>query len=98
MGFQRVLGVTLAVGSLLAGLLCLPLHHLVGLDTVKEILAALAVFDVLDADRDALGEDATLHSLVHDDTDGVLCHVEHTASLSVVGLVWHSLLEGAVAL
>ena len=49
-------------------------------------------------DGDALGQDAALDPLVDDDANGVLGHVEHAASLAMVGLVGHTLLESTVAL
>ena len=45
-----------------------------------------------------LGNDASTHSLVDHDTQGVRRHVEHTTGLAVVSLVWHALLESAIAL
>ncbi len=46
---------------------------------LEEVLAALGVVDVLNAQVDALLEDAAAHLLVHDDTDGVGSHVVHRA-------------------
>lgn len=37
-----------------------------------------------------------LHLLVDDDTDGRLGNVVNNAGLSVVDLVWHTLLDGTV--
>ena len=93
-----LLGEALALGSGLAGLLGLLLDLLVLLDAVQEVLAAGGVLDVLNPDGDPLGQDPALDSLVDDDTNGVLGDVEDAASLAVVGLVWHTLLEGTVAL
>lgn len=53
---------------------------------------------MFDSDGDPLGKDSALDALVHDDTDGVLGHIEDAASLAVVRLVGHTLLEGAVTL
>ena len=53
---------------------------------------------MLNSDRDPLGQDASLNSLVDDDADGVLRHVEDATGLAVVRLVGHALLEGAVTL
>ena len=53
---------------------------------------------MLNSDGDPLGQDASLDSLVDDDADGVLRHVEDATGLAVVRLVGHALLEGAVAL
>lgn len=45
-----------------------------------------------------LGQDFSLDALVDDDPDGVLGHVEHSASLAMVALVDEALLECPVAL
>lgn len=75
-----------------------PLEVEVGLHAGDEVLSALGVLDVLNADVDPLGQDVSANALVHDDSQGVLCHVEHTASLSVVGLEGHALLYGTITL
>ena len=91
-------GESLAWSSLLARCLGLSLPDLVGVNSVKEILPALGVLDVLDTDVDSLGEDLATDTLVDHDNHGSLGHVEHTPGLAVVGLVWHTLLEGTTAL
>jgi len=53
---------------------------------------------VLNAEVDSLGQDVASDSLVHDDTDGVLGDVVNSASLTVVALVWHTLLDGTITL
>jgi len=68
------------------------------LDAVEEVLAALAVPDVLDAEVDALLDVAAAHLLVDDHADRVLRHVVDAARLAVVALVRHALVDGAVAL
>jgi len=70
----------------------------VGDDTIQETATRLGVFDVLNADIDALGEDAAANALVDDDTDGALGDVENAASGTVVHFVGHTLLDGTVAL
>ena len=40
----------------------------------------------------------SLDPLVDDDSHGVFADVENSSGFAVVGLVWHSLLEGAAAL
>ena len=84
---------SLAWSSFLARCLGLSLPDLVGVDSVKEILPALGVLDVLNTDVDSLGEDLATDTFVHNDSDCSLGHVEDTSSLSVVGLVGHTLLE-----
>lgn len=71
---------------------------LVLLNATQEILTALAVLDVLDANVDSLGQDLSADSLVDDDADSMGRHIVYTAGLSVVGLVGHTLLDGTVAL
>ena len=87
-------GESLAWSSFLARCLGLSLPDLVGVDSVKEILPALGVLDVLHTDVHSLGEDLATDTFVDNNTDGSLGHVEDTSSLTVVGLVWHTLLEG----
>ena len=80
--------------SLATGLgICLP--DLVGVDSVKEILPALAVLHMLNPDIDSLGQDLATHSLVDNNSNCSLGHIEHTTSLAMVGLVRHSLLESS---
>lgn len=54
--------------------------------------------DVLNADVDLLRNDPGADALVDDDADGVLRHVVHSTSFTVVKFVWHTLVEGAIAL
>ena len=95
MGFAGLDRVSLAGSSLHAARLGLLLLDLVGVDSVEEVLSALGVLDVLQADVDALGEDLAAHALVDHHTHGALGHVEHAAGLAVVGLVGHALLESS---
>lgn len=83
-----------------ANVLLLPFlpEPLIFLDTLKEVISALGMAQVLDAHVDPLGDDASAHSLVHDHTQSVRRHVEYTASLAVIDLVRHTLLHGAVSL
>ena len=87
----------LAGSSLLSRCLGLLLPDLVGVNSVEEILPALAVLGVLDPDVDPLGQDLAADSLVDNNTERSLGHVEHTPSLSVESLERHSLLESAAA-
>lgn len=60
--------------------------------TCDETVTGCGVLNVVNADVDALGNDPVLDALVCDHTDGAAGDVEDTASLSVVRLVWHTLL------
>ena len=51
---------------------------------------------VFNADVDSLGDDSSTDTLVDDNTEGVLGDIENDASLSVVVLVGHTLLDGTV--
>ena len=87
----------LARPSFCASRLSLGLLNLVGVHSIQEILPALAVLHVLDTDTDPLGENVSTDTLVHDNTNGTLGDVEDTSSLTVVGLMGHTLLEGSTA-
>ena len=52
---------------------------------------------MLDANMEALGDDAVSNALVADNADGVLVDVEHSAGLAVVELVGHATLDGTVS-
>ncbi len=62
-----------------------------------EGLAALRSADMLNSDVNSLGDDSASVLLVDDDTDGVLGHIENTTGLTVVELVRHALVNGAVS-
>jgi hypothetical protein len=80
-----------------SGLGGLGLGGLVGNLAGKDLLLALGLANVLDADVDALLEDAAVDELVHTDTDGGLCNVEDDAGAAVVVLVGHTLVNGGVS-
>lgn len=74
----------------------IPLHALVLLHTVQELLAALGVFHMLYPDMNPLRDDPIPDELVDLDTDRVRGHIPHTPGLSVVELVRHTLVHGTV--
>jgi hypothetical protein len=81
----------------LSGGLSLSFLLIVFTDTHSESLTATRHTDVLDAHVNTLGDDAVSNALVHDNTDGVLGHVEDSASLSVVEFVGHTSLDGTIS-
>jgi hypothetical protein len=89
-GQQQPLADDLGLGFLLL--------DLIGMDPVEEILVALGVLHVLNAHRDPLGQDIALDTLVDDRAHRMLGNVKHVARLPMVGLLGHTLLEGATAL
>jgi len=88
----RLCGHTLKLNLYSASLGFLSLS-LVFVDTLDEGGSRLGVLHVLNADVDALGDDAALDTLVDNDANGMLGHVEDTSGLSMVDFVWHTLLD-----
>lgn len=78
------------------GLLGLNLGLVVDSDTVQEVLPGSGFLHVLDADVNALGDDAVAHLLIDDDSDGAGIDVEDSAGLAVVVLVGHALVDGSI--
>ena len=91
----RLEGNSLGV-DLHARLLGLSLLGVVLAHSSLEGLTALAAADMLNSDMNSLGDDSASVLLVDDDTDGVLGHIENTTGLTVVELVRHALVNGAV--
>ena len=73
------------------------LLHFVSMNSVQEILPALTVLNVLNTHTDPLGENLATDTLVHNDTNSTLRHVEDTTSLAMVSLMRHALLECSAA-
>lgn len=71
---------------------------LVLFDALKEVVPALGVTQVLDTHVDPLGDNASTHPLVHDHSQGMCRHVEHTAGLAVIDFVRHTLLHSTISL
>ena len=82
--------------NLLALLLGLSLQGIILAHSSLEGLAALTSADMLDSDVNSLGDDSASVLLVNDDSDGVLGHIEHATSLTVVELVGHALVDATV--
>ena len=62
-----------------------------------EGLTALTSANMLDSDVNSLGDDSSSVLLVDDNSDGVLGHIENAASLTVIELVRHALVDGTVS-
>ena len=65
---------------------------------VKELLLAVGGLDVLDADIETLADKTVGDELVELDADGTLLDAPDTAGATVVELVGHALVDGAVHL
>jgi len=91
-----LLGAALEV-DLDSSLCGLGLGSLVGNLAGKDLLLALGLADVLDADVDALLEDAAIDELVHANTDSGLGNVEDDTGAAVVVLVGHTLVDGGIS-
>ena len=51
---------------------------------------------MLNSNVDSLLDDSAIDALVDNNTDGLCSHVENTTGLTVVELVWHTLVDGTV--
>ena len=82
--------------ALTASGLRLLLELLVPDDSLEEVLPAARVLDVLYAHMQPLLDDAVAHSLVDLHADCSRCDVPHETGLTVIELVWHTLLHRSV--
>lgn len=69
---------------------------LVFLHSLEKVQSALALLDVLDTDMDSFLHDSVSDSLVDLDSNGSWGNVPNNSGLSVVVLVWHTLMNGRV--
>lgn len=76
--------------------LCLLLLLCVCLDTGEELISGSGFLDVFDADVYALLHVSVSDLLVENDADGGFGDVVDNTGLSVVDLVWHTLLDSTV--
>lgn len=95
LGLSGGAGLSSELDNLVLGLGLLSLE-IVGLDSVKELLSALGVLDVLDSEVDSLLHESVANNLVDDDANSGLGHVVDDSSSAVVELVGHTLLDGTV--
>ena len=65
-------------------------------DSSLESFSALTSTDMLDSDVDSLGDDSSSNLFVDDDSNGMLGNIKYSSSLSVVELVWHTLVDATV--
>ena len=96
-GLSGLSGKPLA-GDLLSPLLGLDLLGVVLPDTLLEGFSALTLLEMLDSDVESLVNDSSSDTLVDNHSEGMSGHVEDSTSLSLVVLVWHSLVESRVNL
>ena len=62
-----------------------------------EGFTALTSANMLDSDVNSLGDDSASVLLVDHNSDGVLGHIENAASLTMVELVRHALVDGTIS-
>ena len=70
----------------------------VSLNSLQELSSALGVLDVLNSQVQSLLNVSVTDHLVNDNTDGGLGNVVDNTSLTVVKLVWHTLLDRTIGL
>lgn len=72
------------------------LEGVVLLDSLDESLSRSGLSDMLNSDTDPLWDNSSIDLLVDNDTDGDSGDVENSSGLSVVELVWHTLMDGTI--
>jgi len=72
------------------------LELVIELHTLKEVITALGVLDVLNAQVNALGDDAIANTLVNNNTNSMWSHIVDNTSFAMVELVWHALVNGRI--
>ncbi len=83
--------------DLFSGLAGFLLCSLVGYLTGKNLLLALGLADVLNANVDTLLKDTSIDKLVYTYPNSRLGYVEHDSGTSVVMLVWHTLVDRRIS-
>ena len=96
MGIDGTDGLSLS-DNLLSLLLGLDLEGVVLLNSLDEGLSGSGLSDVLNSNMNSLGDDSSIVTLVHNNTDGVGSHIEDSAGFSVVVLVGHTLMNGSIS-
>ena len=66
-------------------------------NTINESLSALRLAYMFNANVNALWQNATTDTFVNDNTNGMLCYVKDSTSLTVVEFVWNTLLNGTIS-
>ena len=66
-------------------------------DSSLESLSALTLAYVLDSHVNSLGNDLSSNLFVDDNTNGMLIHIEDSASLSMVEFVWHTFVDATIS-
>ena len=62
------------------------------------MVVPVGFFDVLNTNRNTLGQNLSSYSLVNNDTYGMFGNVENTTGFTMIGFMWHTFLKSTTAL
>jgi len=98
MGSSGLLGLTLELGERQTLAAAHTTDVIVMFNPLLVVFITTGRVDVLNANIDLLLDDTSSYSLVDQNTKGMIGYIVYSASLSMVGLVWHTFLECTITL